>query len=379
MTNEGTSGSPPPHGAGSKPLRDMFCSIMFADVVRASDVVVDEQKIILKIILDSHLEMARARPNHIFSKHLGDGILVCLSRCSDLAEIALKLREDFRTTDWRRRGFSRHIEIRIGLDLQMVTLHGNANGDIIDGSGAGLDHAARVEPITLPNRVFCTELFYNGVRSERVTNISGDNLGLVELAKNSGEEILYSLKWTHEEVTAQLHRNGDGGADTTNIEARPRSSPISRPNEASKHDGLSAPPKIIPVPVVVPVSLPQADGNRWTRRNPVAIYFLAASPTRVSEARREWQALKPTRLRELIQISAYLGDVDRGAAVPPNIALSQAVQVRASPLPLFCWQFNGLSVHFVHDGTDTVIVMLKAVANPHVIPSADINEAEGRL
>ena len=218
--------SSPESSEGNRGPDRRFCAIMYADVVHSSEITADVHKNAIVRILSRHLDLARAQDSHLFSKALGDGLLVCLSACSDLAEIGLNLQHEFRTTDWKRRGFARDIQIRVGLDFQMVTLYADVDGKIIDGASSGLDRASRIEPVTLPNRVFCTEFFYKGLVSERVTNIIGDYFGPVDLPKNAGTETLYSLKWREEPSMENVDfvpkdKTIPGSVDTTHRTRRP--------------------------------------------------------------------------------------------------------------------------------------------------------------
>lgn len=121
-----------------------------------------------------------------------------MSSCIDIAELALNMRDEFRNTNWERRGFHSQLEIRIGLDLQLVTLDEDESGQT-DGTSRGLDHAARIEPVAEPNEIFCSEIFWLGLSSEDPKNIIAECLGPITLAKNAGTEILYHLRWTREQ------------------------------------------------------------------------------------------------------------------------------------------------------------------------------------
>jgi class 3 adenylate cyclase len=183
-----------------------YCAILFADIVHSSEITVPTQKQTLKELVADIIDQARSQTSFVFDKSWGDGVIICMGSCSELASYALSVRDRFRNTDWHNLGFPHSMQMRFGLDFQRITVDG-ANATEV--SGAGIDRAARVEPITAPNQVFCTELFFKSLMSERVETIAGDDLGVRDLAKDAGKERLYCLRWHQEPELAGSTSGGD--------------------------------------------------------------------------------------------------------------------------------------------------------------------------
>lgn len=129
----------------------------------------------------------------------GDALLVISDTPIPLAEAALRLRDEVRNTDWHKLGFPQDIVIRIGLHLQKVRALYREDGSIENIIGVGVDTTARIEPVTEPNTVYCSQRFYDFLQDEEgLGNIRGSALGKRKLAKNFGEMELYQLVWKHE-------------------------------------------------------------------------------------------------------------------------------------------------------------------------------------
>jgi class 3 adenylate cyclase len=216
-----------------------YCAILFADIVHSSEITVNTQKQTLKVLLDNLIDQARSQGSFVFAKSWGDGLLICMGACSEMGSYALGLRDHFRNTDWRNLGFPRSMQMRVGLDFQRITVDTLDKGKASEVSGAGVDHASRIEPVTTPNQVFCTELFFKSLMSERVENIAGDDLGVRDLAKGAGKERLYCLRWNQE---PQMAGSTSGDDALRPPSAQPQTLPIE--NKATMAPGVKYSPKI---------------------------------------------------------------------------------------------------------------------------------------
>lgn len=76
-----------------------------------------------------------------------------------MAEAALSVKDRFHTTNWRRSGFSDPVAIRIGVDLQKVTMV-EESGEVVDVASSGIDRAARIEAVVKPNQVWCSDHYF---------------------------------------------------------------------------------------------------------------------------------------------------------------------------------------------------------------------------
>lgn len=169
--------------------RSQICAILFADIVKSSNIQADAHKRDLASFLERLFEDTQNRVDPVHAKYLGDGFMVVASNAAELASAALQVRDEFRNRDWINDGFNSRLQIRIGLDLGTVLI---TDRDI---AGAAVDQASRVEPVTAPNSVYCTGHFFQQLLADKATNIVGTSVGTVQLAKNSGEAELFELEW----------------------------------------------------------------------------------------------------------------------------------------------------------------------------------------
>jgi phosphoserine phosphatase/class 3 adenylate cyclase len=213
-----------------------YCAILFADIVHSSEITVPTQKQTLKELIANIIDQSRSQGSFVFAKSWGDGLIVCMGSCSELGSYALGVRDRFRNTDWHNLGFPHSMQMRFGLDFQRIAVDGAKATEV---SGAGVDRAARVEPITAPNQVFCTELFFKSLMSERVETIAGDDLGVRDLAKGAGKERLYCLRWNQE---PQMAGSSSGGDASRPAAAQPQTLPIE--NKPAIAPGVKYSPKI---------------------------------------------------------------------------------------------------------------------------------------
>lgn len=176
--------------------------ILFSDLKGYSDLRNDNLKNLIVQEMKSILQR-NSQPEVQLIKTMGDGLLVCSPIPLPLTETALRLRDSFKTTDWKGKGFPGDFLIRIGLHVDEMIVHYGENERIEDVIGIGVDTTARIEPITEPNAVFCSRRFYEMLESRGVGKIVGIAQGRKALAKQYGEMDLYELRWTHETVVTE--------------------------------------------------------------------------------------------------------------------------------------------------------------------------------
>jgi len=172
-----------------------LCALVMGDVVNSSRIVADTLKTQLHSVLHGRISAIRGRSQILLDQFTGDGFFLCGSDVTEMAEAALDFRDYFQALNWRQIGFDQPVAIRIGLDVNKVSVT-EKDGRIIDVAGAGIDHVARIEPIVAPNQVWCTEYFYRQLEREGGgATIVGTPLGTKDLAKGAGSEELLRLAW----------------------------------------------------------------------------------------------------------------------------------------------------------------------------------------
>lgn len=134
-------------------------------------------------------------------KEMGDGLMICSYTALPLAESALRIRDFFKTTDWKGKGYPEDFRIRIALHVDEMVVHYNEDNTIKDAYGSGVDATARIEPVTEPNAVYCSSRFFDMLQRKGSGKIKGVSKGNMSLAKNYGDMELFELKWINETDT----------------------------------------------------------------------------------------------------------------------------------------------------------------------------------
>lgn len=177
-------------------IKSVIASILFVDLVNYTKVKDDNLKAIITEKFEYFKNNLLNESNHFFYKGLGDGALICSFDHVDLADIALKIRDNIRFTDWQQLGFNQNISARIGVHLAKINIKQD-NDEIIDVFGIGVDTAARIEPVAEENTVYISKKFYDFLFEDKPTMFTAIPLGLVALPKNFGSLELYKLDWTN--------------------------------------------------------------------------------------------------------------------------------------------------------------------------------------
>ncbi len=194
--------------AGAKQLqqdeqRTQICAIMYADIVGSTQIRPDSLLVDVSNYMRDVIDDLKDSYGLLYVNKSGDGFLALGSTVSQVAEAALSLLDSFRNRNWAEAGFSKNVEIRVGLDIGTVNLIEH-NDRIIDATGKMLHQAARIEPVADPNRVFCSSKFHYYLRDEDAApNVVSEPVGKRDLDKFSGVDFLYSLNWRKEQENRQ--------------------------------------------------------------------------------------------------------------------------------------------------------------------------------
>lgn len=180
--------------------------LLFSDLKGYSDLKNDQQKNQIFKEMKTIFERA-CQPGVQLIKTMGDGLLAVSFISLPIAETALRLRDDFRNTDWKSRGYPHDFLIRIGLHFDEMIVHYKANSsedNVEDVIGVGVDTTARIEPVTTPNAVFCSGRFFELLQARGSGKIKGIPQGRKQLAKSYGEMELFELRWASEAGNAAI-------------------------------------------------------------------------------------------------------------------------------------------------------------------------------
>lgn len=137
----------------------------------------------------------------------GDALFIVTERAVDLAGIAVGLTEAFESLDARTLGLPVRLRLRIGLHAGPVFAaeHPLSGEQVL--YGGNVNRAARIEPITVPGRIYASEQFVALLTSEHSAaaveaRMTGEPepaawtcryRGELSLAKNYGRQTVYEI------------------------------------------------------------------------------------------------------------------------------------------------------------------------------------------
>ncbi|HMN15782.1 MAG TPA: adenylate/guanylate cyclase domain-containing protein [Bellilinea sp.] len=158
---------------------------------RLKNAIVQKMETIFELVSEPEVQLI---------KTMGDGLMAYSQTPLPLAATALRLRDIFKTTDWKSEGYPEDFLIRIGVHIDQAIVHYRDDGTVKDVIGTAVDTTARIEPVTPPNAVFCSKLFYDHLLrgGGKITGIAQGSRALV---KQFGPLELFELVWTHEVAT----------------------------------------------------------------------------------------------------------------------------------------------------------------------------------
>ena len=97
-------------------------AMLFSDLKDYSKIESDSLKEQIEIINQDMISKYLNPYNHIFVNTWGDGFFICSYSCSDITEIALRMRDHIRTLNWRKLHFINPLSIRIALHSSEATV-----------------------------------------------------------------------------------------------------------------------------------------------------------------------------------------------------------------------------------------------------------------
>ena len=124
----------------------------------------------------------------------GDGLYFVFSTAEPAGDFGLELAKLIAGTDWRHKGFSSALNLRIGLHAGPVyefldPITGNRNY-----TGSHVSRAARIEPITPPGQVYASESFAALAAAHGAKSFSCQYVGQTAMAKEYGSFPTYHVR-----------------------------------------------------------------------------------------------------------------------------------------------------------------------------------------
>lgn len=173
----------------------MYGYVIFTDLEKYSALKDADLKIYYdKIIPIIYQKLKFYKDNAVIWNTWGDAIVAAYEKGENAINMALAYRDLFNELDFNEFGI-RKLNPRIaGHFGEFEILFDQVSGKLnIHGTNVNL--AARIEPVTLPNEIFVTKDFRDMACTgfDLVDNTRFDDMGIVKLVKNSGNQHLYRL------------------------------------------------------------------------------------------------------------------------------------------------------------------------------------------
>lgn len=173
----------------------MYGYVIFTDLEKYSSLKDEDLKVYFdKIVPVIYQRLKSYKDSAIVWNTWGDAIVAAYEKGENAINMALAYRDLFNQLDFNEFGI-RKLNPRIaGHFGEFETLFDAVSGKMnIHGTNVNL--AARIEPSTLPNEIFVSKDFKDMACTgfDLVDNVRFDDMGIVKLAKNSGEMHLFRL------------------------------------------------------------------------------------------------------------------------------------------------------------------------------------------
>ncbi|NGZ27402.1 MAG: adenylate/guanylate cyclase domain-containing protein [Magnetococcales bacterium] len=183
-------------------------SMLFADIVGFSKLGEEDLPGLWRFLaaLNNVLEAQCQTPDLVES--WGDALYVVQSSASDLLHYAFTLQQGFSNSNPGNFGLSKPLQLRIGLHAGPVFagVHPLTGRNMIYGSH--VSRTARIEPVTVPGQIYCSQQFValltmeESTRQHRLLSMGElytqwydcTYLGIQHLAKNYGSQPVYHLR-----------------------------------------------------------------------------------------------------------------------------------------------------------------------------------------
>jgi class 3 adenylate cyclase/tetratricopeptide (TPR) repeat protein len=164
-----------------------ICALLFADVVHFTDLEEDQVFAFSQQFLGEIASLsAQASQPPLMKNTWGDALYYVFATVEQAGLFALDLCNLMQSTDWENHGLPADMDLRIALHAGPVYRNVDPITGQVNYIGNHVNHAARIEPITPPGRVYASQAFAAIAASENVQTFACDYVGQVPWAKHYG-------------------------------------------------------------------------------------------------------------------------------------------------------------------------------------------------
>jgi class 3 adenylate cyclase len=182
-------------GGDARSFEPEIVSLLFADARGFSKLTEREIPLFVDHLLGSvAAELARSATPPLFANTWGDGVYLVFRDVRDAGDFALRLCEAVRRMDWKAKGFTHDLSLRIGLHAGPAYACVDPVTGRLNYIGAHVSRAARIEPITPPGEVYASGPFAALARADEVREFVCGYVGQTPQAKGYGTYPTYVVR-----------------------------------------------------------------------------------------------------------------------------------------------------------------------------------------
>ncbi len=162
-------------------------ALLFADVVHYSQMVDEQYLPFVNHFLGAIAGLAaQSTYQPLMQNTWGDALYAVFSTVEQAGQFALDLCDLVQGIDWASKGLPPELNLRVALHAGPVDRHLDPITGQINYVGAHVNHAARIEPITPPGKVYASQAFAAISASEGLKRFTCDYVGQMPWAKEYG-------------------------------------------------------------------------------------------------------------------------------------------------------------------------------------------------
>jgi hypothetical protein len=188
-------------GAQAPPPRpQVIMAMLFADIVGYSKLQEMQVLVFVEQFLGAVADLMESLPRRqqpVVRNTWGDAIYGVWKRVPDAGKFALLLSDLVLRVPWHEWGLPRGLNIRISLHAAPVHPVVDPVTRVRNYTGVHTSRAARIEPVTPPGCVYCSQAFAAISETLSVAAYETQYVGNVPLAKRYGVQPVYHVRWAN--------------------------------------------------------------------------------------------------------------------------------------------------------------------------------------
>ena len=173
-------------GESNLPYKTQVVTFLFADVVGFSKLHENQITTFIEKFLGVIANLLERHGNESYRNTWGDGLFFVFDSPKEAGRLALAIGDHIKETNWVELGLPSTTNIRIALHCGPAYVAIDPITRRLNYFGSHVSRAARIEPITPPGEVYCSEAFAALCAAEDIQEFACAYVGNTPFAKNYG-------------------------------------------------------------------------------------------------------------------------------------------------------------------------------------------------